>query len=118
MFQLATSVTVIDALLYTGACADDQLLCLHVSNTVHLSCTQSSVHSDVVNSVSWGAGNKALYSGASDCLIAEWSVDSGQSVRLASSPLYCSKWTHLLLGSHDPLSRSCDPLSRLYLFLQ
>lgn len=111
MFQLATSVTVIDALLYTGACADDQLLCLHVSMTVHLSCTQSSVHSDVVNSVSWGVGNKALYSGASDCLIAEWSVDSGQSVRLASSPLYCSKWTHLLLGS-------CDPLSRLYLFLQ
>ena len=95
MFQLATSVTVIDALLYTGACADDQFLCLRVSMTVHLSCTQSSVHlsctqssvhSDVVNSVSWGVGNKVLYSGASDCLIAEWSVDSGQSVRLASSP--------------------------------
>ena len=82
--------------------------CLLVSITLHLSCSQSSVHSDVVNSVSWGLGNKALYSGASDCLIAEWSVDSGECVRLASYPLWCSKWTCLLLGSCDPLSRSHD----------
>ena len=82
--------------------------CLQVSMTLHLSCSQSSVHSDVVNSVSWGPGNKALYSGASDCLIAEWSVDSGECVRLASYPLWCTKWTCLLLGSCDPLSRSHD----------
>ena len=109
MFQLTTTVTVIDALLLVPVLMISYCYwCLQVSMTLHLSCSQSSVHSDVVNSVSWGLGNKALYSGASDCLIAEWSVDSGECVRLASYPLWCSKWTCLLLGSCDPLSRSHD----------
>ena len=43
--------------------------------------TQDSGHSDMVNCVSWGPENRALYSGSSDRHVAEWSIEGGHCIR-------------------------------------